>query len=277
MDEHLLKYDDFLNEGIISDVGDKIKLHLKNLSFQKKEQFLRKMYLLACNGSFAMMFIAFSILLIQILGPDWKKYLSSAGYIINSFSVMNLLITIFFPIARRKLIRKKMRELSEDFRNDNFRQHIYAIIGDRRNIKSFIDKIKNDGIITDLNILDYQDITLIDFSGTIKDKKTKEILNTYVNIDPYGEETWEDEQPGYERDEIRNYKSLHRFATSNKLENIYNIRLRRIIDYTGIYDTFMTSHHLFLFSPKNSKKNKKKDIDNYNYSLQRLNQLDGGD
>ena len=39
MDEHLLKYDDFLNEGIISDVGDKIKLYLKNLSFQKKEQF----------------------------------------------------------------------------------------------------------------------------------------------------------------------------------------------------------------------------------------------
>jgi len=239
--DNLQNYDQFVNEGALGDFKDKILKFVK--SFQNKETFLRKLYNFAAYGTVPLSIAYIYVIGIQVwpeyfCGADFKEFLKTHRFIQWGLYTLWFLSlqSSWFKMSRRKVIMNKIRKVRQELDNNEFRSFVCAVIGDKRNINAAINKLKNDGVIDDNHLLQTEDITIVDFSGTFKDvKKEKEERR---DIDPYGEENW-----NVEGDDLDNNVKFFRMRRlARNLEAEFKVRFRSIEDEYDIEDTNMLSH-----------------------------------
>jgi len=227
---NLQTYDEFLNEGIVDKFKEAFMKWWK--SFQWKEEFLRKLYIYFKAGSIPIALIYMLEAFIKafpnkfpdvIHAQDISAFLKSNNFI----SYIVLVMWVFgmnytsFSTARRKVIRRRIEKIRNEFANNEFKGWLYALIGDTKNKKELIDKLKEDGVLQEHNIMQVGDVFIVDFSGMVGQVKVDN------PEDPYGEENWNDEN--FEGGLVTQRKLM---ATST-LSDKYNIKLRKIED---IYD-----------------------------------------
>jgi len=227
--ENIKNYEDFVNEGLIGDTKDKILKWWNN--FQNKETFLRKFSKLINNSSYGIIYLWCAIYFAQYFNllPGIDANVNILEVIRNNDTVYYALLAIYLFLvfgstsitrrlmnSRMKIIRDKMAEMREKFiNNKDLLSYFYSVIGDKKNIEAAINKLKDDGWIDDDNVIQLEGITLIDFSGSQKAKK-----EVPEEIDPYGEEDWEDETP----------RISYHYSVCHSLEDKYNVRFRQITD-----------------------------------------------
>jgi hypothetical protein len=237
--DNLQNYDEFINEGVLDTIKEKTLKLIK--SFQNKEVFLRKLYHYAIYGTIPLsimyIFLTVSKAWPQYFGgTDVKEFLASYGFIYWGIYILWLLSLqyIWYKLARRKLIISKLRKIRNDIANNEFAVFVCAVIGDRKNITNYLNKLKEDGVIDDKHILQTEDITLVDFSGTFKD--LPENREKFKEVDPYGEEIWNEEGTGYEA-----YMSFQRYRLARTLESNYKVITRKITDVHDLINWGMKS------------------------------------
>jgi hypothetical protein len=240
-------YEDFLNEGIIS---DKFKEKFSKLwnNFQYKEEVTRKLYNFLRVGN-----IPFTLLYLALLcNHYWPKFLGAdiKHFFDPAFNGM-IMVTLYlifqsnyvFNILRDKVIKKELNRLREKFHDGN----IFLVLGDKSNIDKAIAKLKEDGIISDEHIINEFGRCIIDFSGRANIDKEE-----HYNVDPYGEEDWNDN--GAE-DEMT---LTGRRNLAHILEPIYGVRFRKITDEFDLFSRTLLS---------SSGRDKEQDLRYYNQGV----------
>jgi hypothetical protein len=146
-----------------------------------------------------------------------------------------------FPISnmRKRIIQRKMTEICGDLNGYLFKSNVYTVLGDTNNVKEFIERIKQDGKIDDGNILDFDNIYVIDLAKQFnKETFTKKVDNSHQEVDPLGEEEWNDDAaPPVDRDIIdMNGRMLYHDLLL--LEEEYGVKLRKITEVNDFYDAY---------------------------------------
>jgi len=145
---------------------------------------------------------------------------------------------------RKELVEKKMKELRDMFAEKNYTSHYYVVLGDKKDIKSVLDKLKADDLITDANIIDVADVTLVDFS------KTYNIKDPDKSVDPYGEEDWADK-------DVDEREALQISNAAKNLEDKYKVNFRKVEDVVDYMDNkwedFSVAKKLTKFGKTTSK------------------------
>lgn len=247
---NLLEYDDFINENIFTDMKggfNKIKAKLiKNwdkLDFQKREVFLRKFFNYSMYGSLSIAALWAVLVLLHFLKiMDIYKLSKNYTVIYNIFLYMWVLCCWNWTIksSRTKMIKRKMDDIKQRIVGYKFSDYVYAVIGNQKDIDKFIQKMKDDGWLNDGNIANIDSVNIIDFGGEIENNlKNKEevekIINKYKEVDPYGEEDWEDDK--MIDDNKKEVNVMKKLRLGLILKDLYDIRLRKINDIGSFFDS----------------------------------------
>lgn len=243
-DEYI--YVDHLNESYFVDLKDKLLKRLN--SFKHKDNLFDLIYKYLEYGK--LFYIIFTIIYIS------SKFLPSGGipssvfWICWAFYMLSLIFNGKIINIKKRFVDKKFEELSEQNFDIN---SIYLVSGSIKNVKKAINKLKEDGILNDGDILELDDVTLVDFNQKFK-KIEKVIINK--DIDPLGEENWDDGGQNFEHDLI--YKDYREVLIYNA-EIIYNVKLLSITNKNYEIDrNYRSLSFMKIFS-------KKSNIRIYNY------------
>lgn len=244
---NIIKFDEYsekelINENFLNDVKNKIINWWKN--FQNKEELSRKINFYFTRGYFIISFLYIFYQISTIFNKDLLNY-SKANNIDQIFFYIYMVLLLVYNTGiykfRKKLIKNKLDELRDEFKNNTFKNSIFLVMGDRKNINSAINRLKNDNILNDNGILQTNDITLVDLTEKFGYYSYKK------EIDPYDEEEWGDDDIDY--NEIK-LKSTKRENIIKELEDLYDVQFRKIVQITDLND-------------KGIKKNSKKNPDRY--------------
>ena len=226
--DRLVTYDEFLNENILDEINKKIDSLWNN--FQYRDNLFRKLYNLTTTGGWVLFVTFLSIV-------AYKYFLNPHINGLYGLSFMLLASVVRFihdKLTKEKVehIKSKMKEIYDNMNEYLYKSEIYTILGDTKDIKEYVEKLKYFGIIDDSHILDYKDVFLIDFSGQYENEKP---MISHGDIDPYNEEDWIDRSAMVDVLEWSN-------VIKNKAEKIskqYGVKLRRIKDEHSIWDDTM--------------------------------------
>ena len=216
----ILRFDDFVNENFIDDMKDKLMKWWGD--FQNKEMVVRQVVRCANYGEWGLLFI-FIATLLTIYFPH--MFGSTIGQFVNgnrtNIAIGWFIISII-PSIKKKLkkirpeyLKAKMKELVELFKDEKYLDDFYAVFGSKKGVTKALDKLKEDGVITDRHIIQLPDITIVDFTGTHDtDTDLKRVE------DPYGEEDW--------HDDVDRIEAMIAHRVAGDLEDKYGVIFRRI-------------------------------------------------
>ena len=227
--DKLVTYDEFLNENLLDEINKKIDSLWNN--FQFRDNLFRKLYRLTTTGGWVLLMTFLSIVAYRYFSHLPSNNLWPVAFALLGYAVT----TIHKKLTKEKIdhIKLKVKEISSNMNEYLYKNEIFIVLGDTKDIKAYIEKLKYFGIIDDSHILDYKDIFLIDFSGQYE--KEKPMIGHHDDIDPYDEEDWIDRPVMYDVLEW----SLFMKNKANKLTKEYGVRLRPIKDAECIWDDSM--------------------------------------
>lgn len=245
---NIQSYDEFLNEGLVDNLKQKFYNWWNN--FQNKDEILLNLKNLADNGKWHFLYTYVLILASYWIIPGLRDW--SREFVLNPvitpywviLIVQQLCVWMVIPLgkARVRHIRTKMQELRDRFRHHEFLRDYVVALGNRKNINAAINRLKNDGVIEDKNILNTGEITIIDLNGTILEQQDYiEPKNKgHADVDPYGEEDWI-EQPIEQKPKAQSF-FIKRLILMD-IDHIYSVRFRNVMDLVDYKDQFLKKYN----------------------------------
>ncbi len=229
MNNVITTYDEFLNEELLDETRAKILKWWNN--FQNRDNVIRKIHMYLNAGSWAALFIFIATLIAMWTPTDVGRTIQSLikEHKLIYWAIFAMLSSVNtgdkqLMKKRKELVEKKMKELREMFAEKNYTSHYYVVLGDKKDIKAVLDKLKADDLITDANVIDVADVTLVDFS------KTYNIKEPDKAADPYGEEDWADQ-------EVDEREALQISNAAKNLEDKYKVNFRKVEDVVDYMDS----------------------------------------
>lgn len=252
------KFEDFLqsiNENLITDLKKKVTDYFDN--FQNKEAFYRRLYAVLSNGNNALIVAWFGVILFSILKIIIKREVDTTLFVFSTI-IMSFIFYIslrageYLRKERVKVIRDKANELKRSFNGERFK-YVFLVLGDKSDVNKFINKILEDDVLTNKYILRTEEATLIDFLGLINHQRDNDTHPSYREVDPYGEEDWDNKERILTGTDI---VVICNAITCIKKE--YKIRLTSIVQWSKQDDDMILGYGF-------NKKKKKIDRGNYLY------------
>jgi hypothetical protein len=255
-----------LNENVIADLKNKVDDYLNN--FQNKETLYRRFYGILFKASTALVFAWAITVIYSILNIFIKTKAENTVFVISTlaFSLLTLLINKIsnrLKKERAEVIQEKARELRNMYRDRTpYISYIYMVIGSKSDINNFLNRLTEDDLLSENYILITPEVTLIDFNGLLNNGQAKKLLNNKnKDLDPYGEEDWDNSRVLTENEIIMVFTAI------KDIEREYKIILRSIMSAATPRDNSM-----FLgYNNITDRKDRKIDIDNYLYWKNRIN------
>jgi len=218
-----------INEGLWSDIKDKISNYWSELNFEKKVALVDKVrYAFTFSRTSTVVGLLIYIL-IQAGSLLSGKYMipSSTGWIVNGIYWLVYLTTLWSDTKLRNIrqdaIQNKVNAITAEF-DPKWLFYMFIIIGEKKNVTACLQKLKEDGIITDDLIIETPDgAKLIDLTGKYLRISNKPV-NLNIDIDPYGEENWTDD----EEIESEHHRNIWKYHPMMWAERIYNVRFRQL-------------------------------------------------
>jgi hypothetical protein len=234
----ITKYEEYLNESMIGDLKVKVMGLLNN--FQLKENLQRKMMkFMNPKVNLIIMILYIVYVLFKLLKIHPVDQLPQILMMIPWFYAITMnILRIPLTNMRKKTIRRKMTEICNDLNGYLYKSNVYTVLGDTNNVKEFIERIKRDGKIDDGNVLDLENVFVIDLAKQFDKKnffKTKD--SGHEEIDPLGEEEWNDETTSIDNNEII-LKGRRLYWEIRKMEEEYGVKLRQITEVSDFWDIF---------------------------------------
>jgi hypothetical protein len=278
--KNIQTYDEFLNEGIISDI--KQKLNNWWSSFQNKQEVITKLCDLTDAGRLNFIPV-YLLLMILYWVPSIKEWSQSMiGNPVNTaywIAIIGQFVStiLTFPLGRwrSKLIKREMEQLRFRYANHEFLENYYALLGNKKDINAALERLKNDGVLEDKHILQTDEITILDMSGTIRGQEARvkpELKDDSIHkaLDPYGEEDWDDKNvPARARNPLDvDPKVYMRDRVVKDLADIYDIQFKRISD---IFDWEIRRPYIPIYTQIKKKEEIRRSEADYQRDLRTFN------